>query len=1196
MSPALRVLVAALTLFLSATSARSQVRVVLQGAEQPGPLLQKSARLDVENVSVADALKALSEASGIPIAFSPSILARETLVSCSCRDRTVAEALDHLLHGTSFTYSELDGVVVIIPPLIPESTPSRLAPKLTPLVARPALVSDAGRTSRVRVPPSGSIPRQQESIAGVVVNGRTSEPIQAAQVAVDGTDLEAITNAQGQFRIDGLEGEEVTLRVSVLGYATVSETVRVGDQDIRLALNETAIALDEVVVTAIGVERERTALGYSITQVRAQDLVSATEASAANLLQGQVAGVHVAPVGGGPGASTRVTIRGTSSIADDNQPLYVVDGIPIDNTNTGSAGRFGGFDGGDGIQSLSPADIESMTVLKGAAAAALYGERARDGVILITTKQGRPGQTSINLTSTTTIDQARVGHADFQAVYGQGTNGLRPQNQQAAYSSNYTSWGEPFDGQPTIQWDGVERPYNDLGSQARNFYRRGVSTRNDISVTGGSPANSYYFSVSRLDDQGIVPGTDLRNTALTLRGTSTIGRLSADVKANYINEKTNRKGWLSDVPLNIHTGVNRLARNVPLSSLEQNYKITDSNRAALSGLDLPLGSDLGMEVVPIPNAFFNNPYFIVNELSNWDERNRLIGHVKLDVQLFDGVSLTSRTGLDWASLRRSDVLPWGNARATLGQISENEWRTRELQSDLFLRAIGTLTPSISIDGILGGALRNRTREQVGATGSTFADPDLPTLGNTENLSPSYSFSEKEVRSLYGTLNLGYRDYLFMNLTGRNDWSSTLAKDDNSFFYPSIGVSFLFADAFASAMPRWLSHGQLRASWAEVGSDTDPYELELTYAFNPAGGGTHQGQPLGHIPSSTVPLSTLKPTTTRELELGFDVGLLGDRVAVDFAWYDRQTINQILTTSVSPSTGYTGRRINAGRLDNTGFEVQLTLLPLVRPRFLWKSTVSYGRNTSRVAKLVEGQELLTFGRSRWGNAWIAAQAGEEFGVIRGYPYLRDDDGNIVHENGLPVQGELTVLGRGTPSWTGGWSNTISYGAFSLSALIDAEWGGQLFSGTNSQLYGNGLHKSTLQGRAECDANRGPTGEWEPCFVGTGVDISGGSNTTPVLPNAYYGRISGQITEEFIYDKNVITMRQLQVSVALPARWISPLGIRSASASIVGRNLFFLYNPIPNVDPDGNYNRGNAAGLESDGIPQTRSIGLQLGIEF
>jgi len=1021
-----------------------------------------------------------------------------------------------------------------------------------------------------------SVEAQDTSIQGVVISADDESTLPGVTVIQVGTQRGTVTNEEGRFNMN-VSDPNATLRFTFIGYRALNVNLD-GRTDITVSLEEEIMALDDVVVTALGLERDRKGIGYSITQVRAEDLVQGTEGNIANLLQGQIAGAAITTTGGGAGSSTRVVIRGVSSLEGHNQPLYVVDGIPIDNRNFGSVGMWGGADGGDGIQSLNPADVESMTVLKGASAAALYGERARDGVILITTKSGQAGRIQIDFSNSTTFDLAHSDQNDYQTEYGSGFTGLRPQTRELAHSAMYSSWGERFDGQPTIQFDGEERPYQDTGGRINDFYRTGTSIRNALSVTGGTEAATYYFSASNLNTNGIVENNDLNRTSLTVRGTATIGRLSADIKANYIDETINGRPRMSDAPSNANFALMNMVRDVPLSAVK-NYVYAEDG----SALEIQRG-----------NIFTQNPYWVINEVGNNDTRDRLIGHVKLDFNLTDWLMLTGRTGLDYYSFRQTNWIGWGTNYQLPGSLEERDNRVHESNSDLFLSAVYEVTPFLSLDGILGAAHRNSRFEQLGFNGSDYIVPRRYVINNMRNANPVYGFQEKEIRSVYGALNVGYNDYLFLNLTGRNDWSSTLPVDANSFFYPSVGLSFVFSEAFEPAMPSWLSFGQLRASWAQVGSDTDPYRLNLTYSVQPQ---AFAGRTFANL-GGTVPLADLKPTLTSEIELGADIRFFDDRLGVDIAWYDRQTTNQILSAQIAGTSGFTGRVINAGQIDNTGWEMRLSTVPVARTDFFWRSTLNYARNKSFVVETAEGSEILLLEQSRTQTAWVSAEVGKEFGTIRGYAYERDASGNIIHDDqGLPLQGELRTLGRGTPDWNAGWSNTISYRNLSLNALIDIQWGGQIFAGTNAYAYAAGLHKNTLVGRAECDsAPRTTEGAWTPCFIGQGMNTAGEANSAAVTPNQYYGAIRNRIAEEFVYDSNVIYMRQIQLSYRLPVDLVSQVGVRGVSLSVIARNPFLIYNSVPNIDPTVSLQRGNAQGLELAGVPSSRSLGFNIDVQF
>ncbi len=1025
---------------------------------------------------------------------------------------------------------------------------------------------------------AGIVPAQAQdfTVSGTVLSAEDQQPLPGVNILEVGTQRGTTTNENGEFTLE-VSSSTATLRFTFVGFATT--TVDINDRSqLTVEMNSRTEALDDVVVTALGLERDTKSLGYSVSEVSSEELVAGTETNTANLLQGQIAGVNVSPTSGGPGSSSRITIRGASSLAGNNQPLYVVDGVPIDNSNFGSAGRFGGFDGGDGISQINPENIKSISVLKGASAAALYGSRARDGVVQITTKSGGGGtqqSPAVNFNSTVTLNDALTSFTDYQNEYGQGTLGQKPQTQSEALSTGLQSWGAPLDGSPVIQFDGQQRPYEAQGDQAENFYRTGVSSKSTLSLSGGNQSSTYYFSSTYQNSESIVPNSGVSSTSLTLRGTHSFGKLEADVKANYINEDTNNRPWLSDSPGNANFAVAVLPPNISVNTLENNY-ITEEGR------EMPYQSE---------NTFITNPYWAVNQFDTDDNRDRVIGHVNLNYDITDWLSLTGRTGLDWYTLRRTSFTPWGTAYRPDGDMSETEYRVMESTTDILLNIDKELTSSFTVQGTLGGTRSYSKNETVGIDGSVFKVPKLKTISNMANISPNYDFSERQINSLYGSAQFGYNDYLFLTLTGRNDWSSTLPEDNNAFFYPSVSTSFVFSEAFSSAMPSWLSFGKIRGSWAEVGSDTDPYQLALSYNVLSF---THQGQPAATVAQDAIPLPALKPTSTDEVELGFDLRFFDDRLSLDFSWYDRKTINQILTTTVSDATGFGSRVINAGRLDNSGIEILLKGVPVNTGDLFWETSFNYSRNKSEVVALAGEQEALLLQQSRSGNARITATIGEEYGTIRGYAYKRDANGNIVHQNGLPVQSDQQqILGKGTPDWTLGWTNTFSYKNISLNALIDVNWGGQIYSDTNSYAYNFGLHKNTLQGRAACDQAGVP---YSSCFTAEGVDVNGGANNTAVVPSAYYGQIANNIAEEFVYDANFVKLRQLQISYRLPQSVVANIPLQSATISATGRNLFYFYDPVPNVDPESGYNRGNSQGLELASVPGARSFGLSINIGF
>ncbi len=1018
---------------------------------------------------------------------------------------------------------------------------------------------------------SASAAHAQFEVRGVVRSADDNSPLPGVNILEVGTMNGTTTDADGNFVLT-VGNPQATLRFSFVGFETLEVPLN-GRNYLEVLLQPAVAELGEVVVTALGIEREARAVGYAVSQVNAQDLVVGTETNFGNLLQGKVAGLQISPTAGGPGSSTRIVIRGVSSLTGNNQPLIVVDGVPIDNSTIGSAGMWGGFDGGDGISSLNPEDIESISVLKGAAAAALYGTRARNGVILINTRSGK-GRRGLNIefSSTLTAEEALVGFADYQNVYGQGQRGQKPATPEEALQTGLSSWGAKLDGSSVIQFDGVARPYRAVNRRLEDFYRTGLSARNTLTLYGGTENTSLYFSVTQFNAQSIVPGSGLQRTSLTLRGTATFGRLTADVKANYINELADDRTNLSDRPGNPNFSIAFLPPNVDPRTLRPGY------------------TEDGRELQIVSDVYTTNPWWVVNRFQADDDKDRLIGTIDLELQLTDWLSIEGRTGLDWYTLRRRTVTPWGTAYRPDGDMSDNEWRVLESNTDLLLKAQYAFTPSLSMNAYAGLGVLWRQIELVGVYGARFKLPNLVTIANMNDLTPRYDFSEKQINSLYGSVELAYNDYLFLNLTARNDWSSTLPPNNNSYFYPSVSASFVFSDVLP--VPSWLSFGKLRAAWAQVGSDTDPYMLNLTYRIADA---THQGQPLGFIAQNSIPLSNLKPTTTTETELGINLEFLDRRLGLDLTWYRRKTTDQILSTTISEASGFGERVINAGALQNQGVELLITGSPIRTPALFWNLSFNFARNLSKVLALAGDQTVLVLDQSRLQTAWITAEVGKPYGTIWGYRYLRDDQGRIVHdESGLPMRDpERVVLGRGTPDWTAALSSEVGYKNLTVSVLLDAKWGGQLFSGTNAYAYIYGLHKNTLKGRAECDAAGYPvTG----CMVGEGVNQNGQPNNVKVLPEAYYGRIGSQIAEEFVYDANFIKLRELRISYRIPDRWLMRTPLRAVTIALVGRNLAYLYNSVPNVDPESSYNNGNAQGLELAGVPQTRSLGLSINARF
>jgi TonB-linked SusC/RagA family outer membrane protein len=1010
------------------------------------------------------------------------------------------------------------------------------------------------------------------------VTGTVTDPDGETLIGVNiievGTSNGTITDLDGSYSITVAEG--ATLEFSIVGYQP--QRIAVGNQSvINLSLAE-GVQLGEVVVTALGIQREKKALGYSVTEIGGEEFTEAREVNIANALSGKIAGVNVSNIASGPAGSSRVIIRGNSSLTGNNQPLYVVDGIPIDNSNLGNAGMWGGTDWGDGVSSINPDDIQTMTVLKGNTAAALYGSRASNGVILITTKSGakRRGigvEVSSNLTTENIINTY-----DFQDVYGPGNRGVKPASVAEALDYGLNAWGSRMDGSQVVQFDGVARPYSPVKDNLKNFYRTGTTWTNSLGLTGGNEQFNFRLGVTNLQNEGITPNSGLdRNTFTSKVSAKFADRLTATMSGSFIFEDVKNRPRLSDAPGNANYIVWGAAPSINVEDM----KGPNGNGSNPDGTELETDGSI----------FVTNPYWAAYRFENSDKRDRLLGNFTMRYDFTDWLYLQGRIGVDTYTSRRRQLEPYGTAYVPLGQLEETERRFTERNMD-FLLGIDQSFGDIGLNAFVGGNQMDNKFETLGNFGSQFAIPFLESINNASNQSLRYSISEKAINSLYGSIELSFRNFLYLTATGRNDWFSTLSNinvedEDNAIFYPSVGLSFVFSDAF-NMSPDVLSFGKIRGSWAQVGGDTDPYQLSQTYGLVGQG---HQGNPLGRISSGTIPNANLVPLTNTEFEVGLDLRFFQNRLGVDLAYYNRKTENDILFASITQTSGYTNQVVNVGELRNSGIELLLNVTPVRTQSFSWDLSLNYSYNDSEVVSLLDPTnddlagtdeaEGLFVDEARSRNAIIYQKEGFPYGVIMGFRYARNEDGSIALDaNGLPMQGEFGVLGNGVHPTTLGLNNSISWKNFNLTFLIDSKWGGDIYSGTNATAYSSGFHKNTLEGREDGR-----------------VTLPDGQVTTiePADIQNYWGRLYG-ITEEFIYDASFIKLRQFTLGYNLPKSVLDKTPFTGVSFSLVGRNLFLLYSKVDNIDPEATYSNSNAQGLEWFGVPQTRSFGFDINLRF
>ncbi|HYV90466.1 MAG TPA: SusC/RagA family TonB-linked outer membrane protein [Chitinophagales bacterium] len=1007
------------------------------------------------------------------------------------------------------------------------------------------------------------------TIAQVQIGGTVTDSagytLPGATVSVKGTSKGTVTDNDGKFTLSVPDNNSV-LVISYLGYQT-HETMVGNNPMLNVALASSAKTLDEAVVTSLGIKHAQKTLGYSVTKVNGSGLTDSREVNVMNSLEGKVAGLNISNVASGPSGSTNILIRGSNSISGNNQPLFVIDGIPIDNSNLGAAGEWGGYDAGDAMAGINPDDVADVTILKGAAASALYGARAAGGVIIINTRRGIAQKgIGVSFNSNLTFDQG-IDHRDFQSQYGQGVLGSAPQSQTEALNAGYSSWGGLLDGSSVVQFDGINRPYSYVSDNFQNFYRTGTTTTNTLSLNAGNNDAAVLFSGSYLKNQPIVPNSSFERTSFSLNGDWRLGKkLTATASGRYITEDSKNRSNLSDGPGNPNAGIAFLPTSYSVKDIENNYVDAD-------GQEIPLG-----------DVFVTNPYFAAFKFQNNETKNRLIGSIQLKYQITSGLYAKGRVTNDWYNFSNQNITPSGTAYSAQGSMTKDLRNVSEINWEGILGYVKNLTPMLSLDAFVGANRQDNKFTQNTLGGNVFSIDGLYTEANLLNKTAGDFISKSRVNSVFGSAELGFKDYLYLTLTGRNDWFSTLSINNNHIFYPSAGLSFIFSDAFK--VPAWMSFGKLRLSFAQVGGGApNPYSLALTYGLD----GAHNGEPLGQVNESILPNPDLKPRQIQELEVGFDLRFWQDRLGIDFAVYNKKTTDDIVQAAVSEASGFTGVYLNIGEVTNKGVELLVHAMPIKMSKFQWETSVNLANNTNKVVNITgdTAVQSISLGGSRVQTTNVFAVVGLPTAQIGGSAFETDANGQIVNANGLPVAtAKVQYFGTGIAPFQAGWSNTFKFGHFGFNFLIDMKSGAKIFSGSNAEAAAAGLTTETLQGRGG-DNN----------FIAPGVDeTTGQANSTSVKPWDYWGTVVSTITEPFVYSANFGKLRQVGISYFLPSTIIKGTTFQGATISVVVRNVALLWSDVPNIDPETNFNNSNAQGLEQWGVPTTRSYELNLNFSF
>ncbi|MBC7946822.1 MAG: SusC/RagA family TonB-linked outer membrane protein [Chitinophagaceae bacterium] len=1086
-------------------------------------------------------LKELNRKKGVYFLFSEENLGAKTVNAVKDPQAAIEKILDAVLENTGLKYKKVANNTFVI------------------LNAKDKFRKNENYNAAEfdQVAPTKGSAGTYEEISGRIT-GDNGAPLVGVSINVKGTNKGTTTNSRGEFTIDANRGD--VLVISYVGYNAREVTVG-NDRSLSISLSLGGQDMTEVVVTALGIRKEAKRLGYSVTKVDGEGLTKAREINVANGLVGKVAGVNVSGVNGGPGSSSNVVIRGVNSFTG-GQPLYVINGVPIDNSNRGSAGMWGGADMGDGISNINPDDIEEISVLKGSTASALYGSRASNGVILITTKTGRNKKgIGVEVNSNFVVDNI-IDYSDFQYQYGQGLLGVKPTNQANAYASGNSSWGARIDGSNAVQFDGVTRPYSAQSDNIKNFYQTGSTATNSLAFSGGSDNTNFRLSVANLMNKSVVPGSDLKRNSVNLNVSSKLSkRLMITAIINYITEKSKNRPNLSDSPGNSNFGILFLPTTLDQEVLKPGYK--------------PDGSEINFS----QNIFVTNPWFAANRWVNDLSRNRIIAMGSIRYNFTDWLYLQGRFGQDYFSDRTTGVTPTGTAYYPAGNITENSNKGSEINADFLVGVDKNLTKDISLNLSLGGNLRKNRFEQIINTGDQFSIPFLYVLDNAKNKNSDYNLFRQETQSLYYAAEFGYKNFLFLSTTGREDWFSTLPIANNHLFYPSVSASFIFSEFLKTS---WLDYGKFRAAWANTSGEARPYQTKLYYGI----AGSINGYPIGTINNNSIPNAALQPYRMTEFEVGTELRFLKSRLMLDIAYFKRKTIDEIVNVPASITSGYTSATINIGEMQNKGIEFVISGTPIKKGNFTWSSSFNFTKLNNKVLKLSGDQKTYDIegAQSRTQNAWGKHIVGLPASQVMAFDYKRNASGEIIFDaNGRPQQGILTPMGSGFHDKFGGWNNEITFKNFNLGVLIDFKAGGKLFSATNYYATVFGLHQMTLQGR-------------ETGIIGDGVNEAGARNAISEDAWDYYGALATNVSSEFVYSASFVKLRQIVIGYNLPATMFRKLPIQGINISLVGRNLAILKKDTPNIDPESNYSGSVGQGLELAGVPPFRSFGLNVNVKF
>ena len=1003
----------------------------------------------------------------------------------------------------------------------------------------------------------------QASVRGTVTSS-DGEPIIGANVIELGSNNGTVTDLDGNYQLK--VGPNAILEFTYTGY--VSQKFTVGTQTIINVTLAEGVALSEIIVTALGISRERKSLSYAAQTIQGGQLTQVRDANFVNTLQGKVAGLVVTSASSGVGGATRVNLRGNRSIQSSNNALFVVDGVPVDNSTPGQVGNdFGGYNGSDGVANINPDDIESINVLKGAAASVLYGSRAANGVILITTKKGSAGAISVDVNSGAQFD-APLTLPQLQNEYGQGNGG-------AFGAKASASWGPKMNNQAVIDWTGKAQGMVPQPNNISDFFQIGSSFNNSVGIKGGTDKVQSYFSFTNNQAAGVVPGNTLDRNTINLRiSTNLSKKFSTDAKVTYVNQILNNKlrsGEESSEVMNLY----KTPRSIRIEDM-QNYE-----------------SEAGVPTYWTSSSIYMNPYWTINRTSADEERTRTTGLVSATYQINDDIKVLARVSLDQYTDKGENTF-YNNTLlfAWLGGTYQKSFRqVQERNSELLLIGNKKLNNKVKLSYTFGVADVARKSDFTQTSANGLLVPNKFDLGFARNLAVGTGLVERDLQSVFGSVQVSLKDYLYLDVTARNDWSSTLPAP-HSYFYPSLGLTAVLSDMVE--LPSFISFAKLRGSYTRVGNDAAPYLLTQTYSFSQGGVGGFINR------DATQAFGELKPELTTSLEFGFDGRFFDNRMGLDVTFYKTNSINQLLSLPLAPASGFSNQYINAGDIENSGVELTLTGSPIKKNDLTWDVMLNYARNVNAIVALHPDikQTFISSGFVR--TAGVLVKEGGAYGDLYADGWARTPSGQLIMDGaGKPlVSSTQEYLGNFNPKFTLGLNNAFSFGKIRLNVLVDARIGGVMTSGSDASLAFDGSSAITTAYRE---------GGW----VLPGVTLSNNEyipNTYPINAETFWTTVSkgryswGQV---FTYDATNVRIREAAVGYDIT---INSQYVKKATLSIVARNLFFLAKgnaiiDIPGIptrkmwfDPDVNLGAGNYQGVEFGTLPSSRSIGLNLSLSF